>query len=176
MRWSQIVITLIIISIIEAGSHNYVKLLGVSPELVLTGVLFFALNSDRQKGAICGLIGAFLEMVFSGLNPVILILYGSVGYVAGSYKEALYRHLASAQMIVAAIATLFSTLIYDMVISSAGFPYYKAVLFLAVPASIYTSLLAPVVFRVLEFFMPSVETDYKEIVFKKKVFEGRRPQ
>jgi len=176
MRWPNIIITLIIISIIEAGSHDYIKVLGASPELLLIGVLFFSLNSNKERGAVCGFIGGLLEMAFSGLHPSILILYGSIGYAAGLYKETLYRHLASAQMLVTAIAVLYSTLIYGILISSIGFPYYKAVLFLIVPAAIYTSLLAPVIFRVLEFFIPSIETDYKEIVFKKKVFEGRRPQ
>lgn len=176
MRWPVIIITLAVISILEAGSHNFIKLLGASPELILIGVLFFSLNSNKEKGAVCGFIGGLLEMVFSGAHPLILILYGSIGYVAGLYKEALYRHLASAQMIIAAIAVVSSTLIYDLLISSTGFPYYKAVFFLTIPAAIYTSLLSPVIFRVLEFFMPSIETDYKEIVFKKKVFGGRRPQ
>lgn len=176
MRWPQIITALIIISVLEAAGHNYVKLLGVSPELVLIGVLFFALNSNKEKGAVCGFIGGFLEMIFSGIHPLILILYGSIGYAAGLYKEALYRHLASAQMIITAIAVMASALIYGILISSNGFPYYKAVFFLTIPAVIYTSLLSPAIFRVLEFLMPSIEMDYKEIVFKKKVFEGRRPQ
>jgi len=176
MRWPLIVITLVIISIIEAGANNYIKLLGTGPELVLTAVLFFSLNSDKTKGTVCGFIGGLLEMVFSGLNPLILILYGSIGYAAGLYKEALYRNLASARMIVTAIAVIYSTLIYDLLISSAGLPYYKAVFFLTVPAAIYSSLLAPAVFKIIEFFMPSSEIDYKEIVFKKKILEGRRPQ
>ena len=176
MSWSRIIITLVIISILEAGSCNYIKLLGVSPELVLIGVLFFSLNSNKEKGAACGFFGGLLEMAFSGAHPLILILYGAIGYTAGLYKEALYRHLASAQMIMAAAAAVSSMLIYDMFICSSGFPYYRSVFFLAIPAAVYTSLLAPLVFKVLEFFMPSVETDYKEIVFKKKVFEGRRPQ
>ena len=176
MSWSRIIITLVIISILEAGSCNYIKLLGVSPELVLIGVLFFSLNSNKEKGAVCGFIGGLLEMVFCGAHPLILILYGAIGYAAGLYKEALYRHMASAQMIITAIAVVSSMFIYDLFISSSGFPYYRAVFFLAIPAAIYTSLLAPLIFRVLELFMPSIETDYKEIVFKKKVFEGRRPQ
>ncbi|MDD4879441.1 MAG: rod shape-determining protein MreD [Candidatus Omnitrophica bacterium] len=176
MSWPRIIITLVIISVLEAGSRNYIKLLGVSPELVLIGVLFFSLNSDKGKAAACGFTGGLLEMAFSGAHPLILILYAAIGYAAGSYTEALYRHLASAQMIIAAVAAVSSALIYDLLIFSAGFPYYKAVFFLAIPAAIYTSLLAPPVFKALEFFMPSIETDYKEIVFKKKVFEGRRPQ
>ena len=176
MSWPRIIITLVIVSVIEAGSRNYVKLLGVSPELVLISVLFFSLNSNKEKGAVCGFIGGLLVMVFSGAHPLILILYGVIGYAAGLYKEALYRHMASAQMIMTAIAVVSSMLIYDLFICSSGFPYYKAVFFLVIPAAIYTSLLAPFIFRALEFFMPSIETDYKEIVFKKKVFEGRRPQ
>jgi rod shape-determining protein MreD len=176
MRWPRIIIALVIISILEAASRNYIKFLGASPELVLIGVLFFSLNSTKEKGAVYGFIGGLLEMVFSGVHPLILILYGSIGYAAGLYKEALYRHLASAQMIITAIAVASSALIYDILISSAGFPYYKAVFFLTIPVAIYTSLLSPVIFTVLEFFMPSIETDYKEIVFKKKVFGGRRPQ
>lgn len=176
MRWPQIVIALVTVSVLEAASRNYVKLLGAGPELVLIGVLFFALNSNKEKGAVCGFIGGLLEMAFSGAHPLILVLYGSIGYAAGLYREALYRHLASAQMIITAIAAVTSALIYDTLISSNGFPYYKAVFFLVIPAAIYTSLLSPVIFRVLEFFMPSIDTDYKEIVFKKKVFDGRRPQ
>jgi hypothetical protein len=92
------------------------------------------------------------------------------------YKEALYRNLASAQMILAAIAVLFTSIVYDIVISLKGFPYYKAVIFLSVPAAAYTAVLAPVIFKALESVIPPVELDYREIVFKKKVYEGRRPQ
>jgi rod shape-determining protein MreD len=176
MSWFAATAALTVMSVIEAASHNYIKLLGVSPELVLTGVLFFALNSDRRKGALYGLIAGLLKMSFTGMHPLIMLLYGCVGFAAGMYKEALYRHLASAQMILAAIAVMCTSIVYDMVISSKGFPYYKAVIFLSVPAAAYTAVIAPLVFKVLEFMIPPVELDYREIVFKKKVYEGRRPQ
>ena len=176
MSWLAVVSTLTVMAVLEAASHNYIKLLGVSPEIMLTGVLFFALNSDRRKGATAGLIAGLLKITFTGMHPIIMLLYGSAGFIAGMYKEALYRNLASAQMIVAAIAVFFTSIVYDIFISSKGFPYYKAVLFLSVPAAAYTAVLAPVVFRVMESIMPPVELDYREIVFKKKVYDGRRPQ
>lgn len=176
MSWSVIVITLTVISILEAASHNYVKLLGVSPEIVLVGVLFLALNSDKKKGAITGMIGGLLKITFSGMHPLLILLYGLIGFVAGLYKEALYRHLAYAQMIMTAIAVISTTLIYDVMISSRGFPYYKAAFFLSMPATIYTSLISPVIFKILGSIIPSVELDYREIMFKKKVYEERRPQ
>jgi rod shape-determining protein MreD len=176
MSWLSIITTLAVMSILEAACHNYVKLLGVSPELMLVGVLFFALNSNRRKGALCGFTAGLLKVAFTGMHPLVILLFGAVGFAAGMYKEALYRNLVSAQMILAALSVMFVSLIYDILISSKGFPYYKAVIFFSVPAALYTAALAPFVFRLLETLIPPVELDYREIIFKKKVYEGRRPQ
>ncbi len=176
MSWLPMATTLAVMSVLEAAAHNYVKLLGVSPEVMLVGVLFFALNSDSRKGALCGFAAGLLKVAFAGMHPLVILLFGATGFAAGMYKEALYRNLASAQMILAAIAVMFVSLVYGVLISSKGLPYYKVVIFFSVPAALYTAALAPFIFKLLETLMPPVELDYREIVFKKKIYEGRRPQ
>ncbi len=176
MSWMSIILSLSVVSIIEAAFHNYVKLLGVSPELLLVGVLYFALNSDRERGAVSGLIGGILKIAVSGAHPLVLLIYASIGYAAGFYKEALYRQLFSAQMILALAAVICSNIVYDFVISSMGLPYYKTIFFIAIPSAFYTAALAPVIFMAFETVLPPREIEYKEIIFKKRVFEGRRPQ
>lgn len=176
MSWLSISIALVVISVIEAASVNYIKLLGVGPELTLLGVLYFSLNSSKERGAACGLIGGILKMAFSGLNPVILIIYTSIGFLAGMYKEMLYKQLTSARMIVAFAAVIYSNIIYGFLISSLGFPYYKTIFFVSLPSAIYTAVLAPLMFMALDSVTPPREVEYREIIFKKRVFEGRRPQ
>lgn len=176
MSWLSIGIALIVISVIEAASGNYIKLLGAAPELTLLGVLYFSLNSSRERGAACGLIGGILKMAFSGLNPLILIIYVSIGFLTALYKEMLYKQLTSARMIVAFAAVVYSNMIYCFLISSMGFPYYKTIFFVSLPSAIYTAALAPLIFMVLDSAIPPREVEYREIIFKKRVFEGRRPQ
>lgn len=176
MSWISVILSLSVISVLEAAFHNYIRLLGVSPELLLVGVLYFALNSDRETGAACGLIGGILKMVVSGAHPLVLVIYASIGFAAGFYKEALYKQLFSAQMILAFAAVICSNIIYGLLISSMGLPYYKTIFFVAIPSALYTSVLAPLMFMAFETVLPPREIEYKEIIFKKRVFEGRRPQ
>ncbi len=176
MSWTVISIALVVISILEASSNGYIKLFGVTPEFVLLGVLYFSLNSSKEAGLVCGLIGGILKMIFAGLNPLILIIYASIGFTAGFYKEMLYKQLSSARMIIAFAAVVYSNIIYGFLISSLGFPYYKTIFFVSLPSAIYTALLAPVMFMVLDSVLPPREVEYREIIFKKRVYEGRRPQ
>lgn len=176
MNWLLIGISMVTISIVEAAAQNYVRLLGVGPELLLLGILYFSLNSPKEAGIICGLIGGILKIVFSGANPLILVIYTSVGFFAGRYKEMLYKQLPVAQVILSFAAVIYSNVIYNFLISSWGLPYYKTVIFISIPAAIYTCALAPFMFILLESVVPPREIEYKEIIFKKRVFEGRRPQ
>lgn len=176
MSWPFISITLVVLSILEVPVNNYLKLLGAGPELILLGVVYFSLYSSKERGLACGLIGGVLKMVLSGLNPVILILYASIGFTVGLYKEMLYKQLSSARMILAFAAVVYSDMIYGFLISSLGFPYYKMIFFICIPSAIYTALLAPLVFIVLDSITPPREVEYKEIIFKKRAYEGRRPQ
>lgn len=176
MSWFSIVLSLAIISVLEAASYNYVRFFGVGPELVLLGIIYFSLNSSKEAGVVCGFIGGIFKIAFSGMHPLILMVYVSIGFVAGLFKEALYKQLPSAQIIISFVSVLSSSIIYNTLISSRGFPYYKTLFFLSVPAAVYTSLLAPVLFWILDVVVPMREFDYKEIVFKKRAFDERRPQ
>lgn len=176
MSWLSIFISLIVISVFEVASYNYIKLFGVGPELLLLGILYLGLNSTKEKAAVCGLIGGILKMAISGMHPFVLIIYTSVGFCAGFFKEAVYKELPLARVILSFITVIYSAILYNFLISSLGFPYYKALFFLSVPSAIYTSALAPLIFIALEFLIPPREIEYKEIIFKKRVFEGGRPE
>ncbi len=176
MSWPFIIMTFTVLSVLEASFNNYLKLLGAGPELISLGVLYFSLYLSKEKGLACGLIGGVLKMAVSGLNPIILIIYASIGFTAGLYKEALYKQLSSARMILALAAVIYSNMIYGFLISSLGFPYYKMILFVCIPSAIYTALLAPSVFIALDSITPPREVEYKEIIFKKRAYEGRRPR
>lgn len=176
MSWPFISITLVILSILEAPFNSYLKLLGAGPELVLLGVVYFSLYSSKGRGLVCGLIGGVLKMALSGLNPVILIIYASIGFMVGLCKEMLYKQLSSARMILAFAAVVYSNVLYGFLISSLGFPYYKMIFFVCLPSAIYTAVLAPLLFIVLDSIMPPREVEYREIIFKKRVYEGRRLQ
>lgn len=176
MSWLSIFISLIVISVFEAASYNYIKLFGVGPELLLLGILYLGLNSTKETGAACGLIGGILKMASSGMHPFVLIIYTSVGFFAGLFKEAVYKELPSARAILSFITVMYSAILYNFLIYSLGLPYYKALLFISAPSAIYTSALAPLVFIALEFLIPPREIEYKEIIFKKRAFEGGRPE
>jgi len=176
MSWPFITITLVVLSILEVPVNGYLKLLGAGPELVLLGVVYFSLYSSKEAGLVCGLMGGVIKMALSGLNPVILIIYASIGFAAGLYKEMLYKQLSSARMILAFAAVVYSNIIYGFLISSLGFPYYKMIFFICIPSAIYTAALAPPIFIVLDSITPPREVEYREIIFKKRVYEGRRPQ
>lgn len=176
MSWPSIFITLIFISVFEAASCNYIKLCGVGPEFLLLGILYFGLNTTKETGALCGLIGGILKMALSGTHSLILIIYISIGFLAGLFKEAIYKELPLAQAILSFITVTYQALLYNLLISTLGLPYHKALFFISLPSAIYTSALAPLVFILLEFLLPPRQIEYKEIIFKKRVFEGGRPE
>jgi len=176
VRWPSIFAALISISILESASCSYIKLFGVGPELLVLGVLYLGLYSTKEVGAVCGLIGGILKMAFSGMHPLILIIYASIGFLAGLFKEAVYKELPLAKAILSFISVMYLTAIYSLLISSRGLPYHKALFFISIPTAIYTSILAPFIFIVLEFLLPRGEIEYKEIIFRKRAFEAGRPE
>lgn len=176
MKVSFIIIALTSIAILETSGCNYIKCFESAPELLLLGVVYLSLYSSKETGVVCGIIGGILKMIFYGLNPLVLIIYASTGFIIGFYKEMIYRHSRLIRMALVFTAVVYSNLIYGILISSRGLPYYKAVFFICIPSAIYTALLAPAFFRILEAWTPSNEVEYREIIFKKRVLEGRRPQ
>lgn len=166
----------IVISVLEAASYNYIRLFGVGPEFLLLGILYFGLNSDKKTGAYCGLIGGILKMALSGTHPLILIIFTSAGFLAGFFKGAIYRELPLARAIISFVIVTLSAAIYNLLICSFGLPYYKTLIFISFTSAVYTSALAPFIFNALEFLLPPQGMEYKEIIFKKRVFEGGRPE
>ena len=176
MSWLSIFIALICISVFEAAGCNYIKLFGVGPEFLLLGILYFGLNTTKETGALCGLIGGILKMALYGVHPLILIIYTSVGFFAGYFKEAVYKESPLAQAILSFITVMYQALLHNLLIHSLGLPYHRALLFISIPSAIYTSALAPLIFILLELLLPPKQIEYKEIIFKKRVFEGGRPE
>lgn len=176
MRWPVIILSFFVVAVVETGCANYVKLLSVAPELLVILIVYFALNSTREVAMTCGIIGGILKVSCYGVHPFILLIYASIGFIIGSFKEALNRQLPLAQALLSFTAVLYSGILYNILLSSMGFSYFRAIFLICVPTAFYTALLTPIMFKAFHIVIPSGEIEYKEIVFKKKVFEGRRPQ
>ncbi|HBC91773.1 MAG TPA: rod shape-determining protein MreD [Pelotomaculum sp.] len=144
-----LLILLLATLLLQTSVLEVVSVAGVKPDLIMLIVVLNGFLLGPREGAFLGYISGIVEDLFLGeyigLNAISKM---AAGYLAGVAGERLYKE----NMLVATGVTFFSAgagllvhyllLFYlDLHVS----PYY-ALLRLALPTAVYTSLLAPFIF------------------------------
>lgn len=142
-------ILLVAALLLQTSVLEVVSVAGIKPDLVLLIVVLNGFLLGPREGAFLGYIGGIVEDLFLGeyigLNAISKM---TAGYLAGVAGERLYKEnilVASSVTFFSAFAGLLLNYILLFYLDLAVSPYY-ALLRLALPTAVYTSLLAPFIF------------------------------
>lgn len=135
--------------LLQTSVLEVVAVAGVKPDLVMLIVVLNGFLLGPREGAFLGYIGGMVEDLFLGeyigLNALSKMI---AGYLAGIAGERLYKEnilIASGVTFFSAFAGLLVNYLLLFYLNLHVSPYY-ALLRMALPTAIYTSLLAPFIF------------------------------
>ncbi len=141
---------LVVVSLtLQATVLDYVTIMGIKPELVMLLIALSGFLLGTREGAFLGFVGGMVEDLFLGsyigLNAFSKM---AAGYLAGLLGERLYRENSLIATGVTFIATLTGLMVNYLLLLHLDIhiSLFYALLRVALPAAIYTALLAPVLF------------------------------
>ena len=142
---------IVFILLLQTTLFDLVAIYGVRPDLLLVVLVFFSLKGGSITGTLVGFVIGFSQDLFApemfGLNALTKSI---TGYLLGLNKDRLYwgSFLVQAQIIF--ISLLFHDFIYFLIYSlSSVSTFLRFVLVQALPTALYSGLIGPVLFKLL---------------------------
>jgi len=142
-------IFLFLLAIFQATSLNCLSILGIKPDLLLILVIFLGLHKGPLPGAGYGFLAGILLDIFSpaplGTNALSKTV---LGFLAGAVASLLYFEAPFIQGLLLFLGMFLEGLILFILLSSFHLApsFYYSFLYIILPASFYTSLIAPLFF------------------------------
>ena len=139
--------------LIELSILNLFRIGNFKPDLLLILVVYFALRRGARFGAEVGIVAGLLKDMASGaFFGTHAAAFWLCGLLVGRERSKIYEDQFLAQIIVVALSSLFVSAVYFITRRlfspndvSGTFPAYLPVLL-----SVYTSLIAPFLFKFLD--------------------------
>ena len=144
----------IIFAILQSTALNYMKIGGVKPDILLLAVAFYALSCGVPEfGLGIGVLGGLLRDLSSGGTFAVgALCFSILGMIFGCLGRRVYIESFFIQFLVSFGAAVFTSILYYLI--STIFrnmpPLWGSLRFAILPASVYTALISPIVFRVLK--------------------------
>lgn len=107
------VVIFLILFLLQSSPLKPIKLIGVTPELLLSGVILLAMFEGEKDAAVAGLILGFLSDIGGRLIGFNALLFMIVGYLIGILMNVLIRrNIISVVFLISAIVFIHNTLTY----------------------------------------------------------------
>jgi len=144
--------TVIVLALVQTTWPDFLTLQGVTPDLTLMLVVFFAIAEGEERAMFTGALGGLYQDVASkavlGHNILCLVV---IGYAVGRLSTRLVTEhpaVKAGLVLLAGLAqgTLYTSIAY---VQEPATPVIRTILTSVVPASFYTALITPLVFIVL---------------------------
>lgn len=148
--WTVVVV---VAALVQTTWPDFLKVQGVTPELVLMLVVYFAIAAGEERAMFTGALGGIYQDVASkailGHNIFCLVV---VGYATGRISTRLvtdHPAVKAGLVLLAGIAqgSLHTVIAY---IQHPETPVVSTILSVVVPASFYTALITPFVFLAMD--------------------------
>ncbi len=142
-----------IATLLEASWPGILRVQGVTPDLILLMVVYFAIAGGSERAMITGLAGGLLQDVAgdTGLGHHVLSLV-IVGYLAGSISLRLVTDSPAVKSGLVLAAGLLNGILFVAVsyLQDPGMNVLNTVAVSVVPRAFYTALVTPFVFYLLQ--------------------------
>ena len=149
--WAFVVI---VAALVHTTWPDFLKIQGVTPDLVLMVVVYFAIVAGEERAMFTGALGGIYQDVASkailGHNILCLVV---VGYAVGRISTRLVTDHPAVKAGLVLLAGIAQGVLYTVIAyirSPSDTPFIALVVGDVVPASFYTALITPLVFMVLD--------------------------
>jgi len=147
---------LAVAALLQVALAPYIALGGVVPNFLLLVVVTLALATGPEEGSTVGFIaGLAFDLVGAGpVGPMALVL-AIAGFVAGLLHEAMFAEGWLLPLTVLAVTALVSEVAYTslLVLLGVEIPFWRAVFTKVLPAAVYNTALALLVYPWLARFL-----------------------
>jgi rod shape-determining protein MreD len=136
--------------LLQTTVFQFLRVAGVSPDLILVLVVFFAISNGPRHGAVLGFVGGLVQDLLSGfyigMNALSMAL---TGYIVGLGYHTLFRESPWIMAAIAFIASLGAQSLNYLLLLSLGVTILPAnALFgVIVPVAVYNSAVAVLAYR-----------------------------
>ncbi|MFH1422179.1 MAG: rod shape-determining protein MreD [Planctomycetota bacterium] len=151
MRWHIFCLVAFVFVALEAVFPAWLKFHGIYPEIVLMVCLFITLYGEPDKSLLACLFLGMLKDFFSvGRIGTYALIFFVVGFGTSWLRLYIYRERILPQIVVSFAFTFLANLLYVVSLNFSLFHYplsecWKIIFFI----SLYTSLVSPIIFFVL---------------------------
>ena len=148
-----IIFLIILFTVLQCTALNYIQIFKVKPDILLILIVFFSLYYGQIYGLIIGALCGLFSELSSGIPPGFAVLTYSLGGLILGY---IGRWVVSLRVFgELCISFIFSMAVYTFLfllfqIFKANLSLFNALIFIILPASFYTAVVTPVLFRFLE--------------------------
>lgn len=165
MRSRKLLILFLIIlfAVLQSTALNYIQIFKTKPDILLILIAFFSLNFGRMYGLSIGAICGMFSEITSGIPSGFAVLaYSLSGLILGSISRWVYPSPVGGggvnnQKILGeiCISFVFCLVIYFFLfflfrLFNANLSFFGTLISIILPASFYTAVAAPVIFRFLK--------------------------
>lgn len=142
---------LILVSVfLQSTVFQYIQVAGVSPNLILVLVVFYAIFNGPRHGAVLGLAGGLaLDLVFGFYLGRNMLSLAVTGYVVGLGRHTLFRESAWIMAALTFLATIGAEALNYLLILSLGVRIGPGNAFFGViiPLAVYNSAVAILAYK-----------------------------
>lgn len=146
-------IVVVVAALVQTTWPDFLKIQGVTPELVLMLVVYFAIVSGEERSMFTGAIGGIYQDVASkavlGHNILCLVV---VGYAVGRISTRLVTDHPAVKAGLVLLAGIAQGILHTVIayIQYPDTPVVTTIVSAVVPAAFYTALITPFVFLVMD--------------------------
>ncbi len=155
-KWLPTVTALAGALVLQVGVAPHLAISGVVPNLFLLVVITLAMLEGRSAGAAAGFAaGLLFDLLGTGPVGAAALVFSVTGYIAGSLSEHMFAESWLMPVTVVFVASLSAELAYALVLTvlGAGSPFWSAFASVILPAAVYNSVLALLVYPLLARFL-----------------------
>lgn len=155
MKLNKFLILLLIIlfTVLQCSVLKCIQISNLQPDILLILIVFFSLYFGKIYGLIVGLFCGFFSELTSGIpaGPAVLV-YSLAGLFLGHIGRWVYNQTIRDELAITFIFTfsVYSALFFLFQAFNANLCLLNTLLFLILPASVYTAVISPLLFRFLK--------------------------
>jgi rod shape-determining protein MreD len=151
-------VTIVAALILQVAIVPYVAIAGIMPNALLLATITIALVKGPRAGMLSGFAsGLLFDLTGTGPIGAAALVFCLVGFIAGSIQENTFSEGWVVPLVVVFFATLTAEVVYALVLAvlGEGGLSVAGVLGLALPAALYNSVLALLVYPWVARFLRS---------------------
>jgi len=144
---------IVVALLIQLTLINSITILGLKPDLILVVVVIFSLLKGEKEGTISGFASGLLQDIFStGLLGINALVKTVIGFTCGILREKIFHeHILFLIPVITFIASFIQSILIFFLLRTFGIEYNLiwSLKQIALPEALYSSLLSPFIFLVI---------------------------